>query len=133
MISFLKLIYVCSGRWTTLKWRSKLTMKYLISRRIVPLFINDFHRMNEVQVPNFVDTLESFTDILHLSILLIEVRFRARIPKSANESIPQITFIRYKNYRTFDLWFVHLVSYFYFRNFCNFVLLNFISFLFSFM
>jgi len=42
--------------------------------------------MNEIQVPNFVDTLESFTDILHLSILLIEVRFRARIPKSANES-----------------------------------------------
>lgn len=42
--------------------------------------------MSEIQVPNFVDTLESFTDILHLSILLIEVRFRARIPKSANES-----------------------------------------------
>lgn len=48
--------------------------------------------MNEIQVPNFVDTLESFTDILHLSILLIEVRFRARIPKSANESIAQIIY-----------------------------------------
>lgn len=43
-------------------------------------------RRDECEVPNFVNTLESFT---HLTspFCLIEVRARVRIPKNADESV----------------------------------------------
>lgn len=93
-------IFSLSWQFISESERHSIVMEDLISRGIVPLFINDFHGMNEIQVPNFVVMLESFTDTQHLSILLIEVRFRPQIPKSANESAPQIIYkLFFYNYR----------------------------------
>jgi len=40
-----------------MKWKSsKSTMVHLISRRILPLFINDFYRMSKMQILNFLFT-----------------------------------------------------------------------------
>lgn len=62
-------------------------MDRLISRCIVSLFANDFHRMS-VQAPNFVDALESYKHPTYLYFINQGESLHAcmGIPKNRNES-----------------------------------------------